>query len=113
VTAQLTERARAASGTAMAVLGAAFVVRGIGDVLEPTGSWLSWFSPIAWAQQTRLYVDLRWWPLALSAALTAGLLVVAVLLTQRRDLGAGLRPARPGPATAGTSLLSASGLARR
>ncbi|MEX5298027.1 polyketide antibiotic transporter [Kocuria sp. CPCC 205292] len=113
VTAQLTEHARAASGAAMAVLGAAFLVRGIGDVIEPTGSWLSWFSPVAWAQQTRLYVDLRWWPLALSAALTGVLLGAAVLLAQRRDLGAGLRRGRPGPATAAASLLSATGLARR
>ena len=113
VAAQLTEHSRSASGMAMAVLGVAFLLRGIGDVIEPTGSWLSWFSPIAWAQQTRLYVDLRWWPLALSAVLTAALLVTAVVLAQRRDLGAGLRPARPGPATARASLLSAPGVARR
>ncbi len=113
VTAQLTEHSRAASGTAMAVLGAAFLVRGVGDVIEPTGSWLSWLSPIAWAQQTRLYVDLRWWPLALSAALAAVLLASAVVLAQRRDLGAGLRQARPGPAFAGRSLLSTTGVARR
>ncbi|MFI7482501.1 ABC transporter permease [Kocuria sp. M1R5S2] len=113
VTAQLSEHARAASGMALAVLGAAFLVRGIGDVVEPTGSWLSWFSPIAWAQQTRLYVDLRWWPLAPTAALTAALLTTAVLLGRRRDLGAGLWPGRPGPATARGSLRSAAGLARR
>ena len=113
VTAQLTEHARAASGTALAVLGAAFLVRGTGDVLEPTGSWLSWFSPLAWAQQTRMYVDLRWWPLALSAALTLVLLAAAVVLAQHRDLGAGLRAARPGPAAARGSLLSVAGLAHR
>ena len=32
-------------------------------------------SPIAWAQQTRAFVDLRWWPLGLSL-LAVGLLVV-------------------------------------
>jgi ABC-2 type transport system permease protein len=113
VTAQLTEHARTASGTAMAVLGAAFLVRGVGDVIEPRGSWLSWFSPLAWAQQTRLYVDLRWWPLLLSAVLAVLLLAGAVGLAQRRDLGAGLRQARPGPAAAPPSLLSVTGLARR
>ena len=113
VTAQLSEHARAASGVALIVLGAAFLIRGTGDILRPTGSWLSWFSPIAWAQQTRLYVDLRWWPLLASLVLIGVLLEVAVRLARRRDLGAGLRAAKPGPAQAAPSLLSASGVARR
>ncbi|GAA4426448.1 exporter of polyketide antibiotics [Georgenia halophila] len=113
VTAQLTEHARAASGAALGVLAVAFLVRGIGDVMETGGSWLSWFSPLAWGQQTRLYVDLRWWPLALTAVATAALLVVAVALSQRRDLGAGLRPPSPGPATAKPALRTPAGLARR
>lgn len=112
VTAQVTEHTRAASGLAMAVLGAAFLARGVGDIIEPTGSWLSWLSPIAWAQQTRLYVDLRWWPLLLSVVLVVLLLVVAVALSRRRDLGAGLRPARPGPAVADPGLRSVTGMAR-
>ena len=111
VAAQLTEHARGAVGLAMAVLAAAFLVRGIGDVINNQGSWLSWFSPFAWAQQTRLYVDLRWWPLAVSVLVTGGLLLLAVLLAGRRDLGAGLRTPKPGPAKASRSLLSPAGLA--
>ena len=113
VTTQVTARARSASGMAVAVLAVTFVVRGIGDVLDPLGSWLSWLSPIAWAQQTRLFVDLRWWPLVLSAALAVVLLLVAVSLAQRRDLGAGLRQERPGSSVAASALLSVPGLARR
>ncbi|WP_251840804.1 ABC transporter permease [Oceanitalea stevensii] len=113
VTAQLTEHARAASGMALGAVAVAFLVRGIGDVIEPQGSWLSWLSPFAWAQQTRLYVDLRWWPLAVSALVTVLLLVLAVSLARQRDLGAGLRPARPGPPAASRSLLAPTGLARR
>lgn len=113
VAAQLNEHARGATGTAMAVLAAAFLIRGIGDVINNQGSWLSWFSPLAWPQQTRLWVDLRWWPLLLSAAATAILLVLAVELARRRDLGAGLRTPRPGPATARPALLSPAGLAGR
>ncbi len=112
VTAQVTEHARSASGMAMAVLGVAFLARGVGDIIEPTGSWLSWLSPIAWAQQTRLYVDLRWWPLLLPVALILLLLLAAVALTRRRDLGAGLRAPRPGPATARPGLTSVPGMAR-
>ncbi len=113
VTSQVTEHARAASGMALAGLGVAFLARGVGDIITPTGSWLSWLSPIAWAQQTRLYVDLRWWPLVLSVLLTLTLLAVAVSLARRRDLGAGLRRPTPGPARAGAGLLSVPGLARR
>ncbi|REF37711.1 ABC transporter permease [Thermasporomyces composti] len=113
VTAQLTEHSRAATGMALATLGTAFLVRAVGDVIDNQGSWLSWFSPLAWAQQTRMYVDLRWWPLALSAMTVVVLLAVAVALSQRRDLGAGLRKGRPGPAEATRTLLSPVGLARR
>ncbi|MGC5614984.1 ABC transporter permease [Georgenia sp. Z1491] len=113
VVAQTTEHAGGASGLSAAVLAGAFLVRGIGDVIEPTGSWLSWFSPLAWAQQTRLFVDLRWWPLAVSAAAVVVLYVVAVSLARRRDLGAGLRRPSPGPANAARSLLSPAGLAER
>ena len=44
---------------------------GIGDVIDNSGSTLSWFSPIAWAQQMRAFVALRWWPLALLALVLA------------------------------------------
>jgi ABC-2 type transport system permease protein len=67
VAAQLTEHARSATGVAMAALAVAYLVRGVGDVIHHTGSWLSWCSPFAWAQQTRVFVDLRWWPLAVTA----------------------------------------------
>lgn len=113
VAAQLTEHARGASGMALGAIAVAFLVRGLGDVIDNQGSWLSWLSPIAWAQQTRLYVDLRWWPLLLSAATTLALLALAVTLARRRDLGAGLRAPRPGRPEAPLSLLSPAGLARR
>lgn len=113
VTAQLTEHARTASSMALGALAVAFLVRGLGDVIHNQGSWLSWFSPLAWAQQTRLYVELRWWPLAVSAAAALVLLAMTVRLAQRRDLGAGLRAPEPGPAEASPRLLSPAGLAHR
>jgi ABC-2 type transport system permease protein len=113
VTAQLTGYARAASGTALAVLAAAAVARGTGDVLREGGSALSWLSPIAWAQQTRAFVDLRWWPLALSGVLVAILMRTAYALVDRRDVGAGLLPPRPGPADASARLSGVVALAGR
>lgn len=99
VLAQLTERARAATGGALALLALAVGVRGVGDLLRTHGSTLSWFSPLAWAQQTRAFVDLRGWPLLLSLALVVVLAAGALRLAGRRDLGAGLLAARPGPAS--------------
>ena len=71
VTAQLTEHARSASSLAMAVVGAAFLLRAIGDASQRGGNFVSWLSPLAWTQQMRPFVDLRWWPLLLPVAVTA------------------------------------------
>ncbi|WP_051442168.1 ABC transporter permease [Arthrobacter sp. H14] len=113
VTAQLSEHARTASGMAGAVLGLAYVLRGVGDAQELGGSALSWLSPIGWAQQTRAFVDLRWWPLLLCVSLTVVLLVGAYLLAAGRDVGAGLVPARLGRANATAALVHPAGLTLR
>jgi ABC-2 type transport system permease protein len=113
VTAQLFVQARAASGSALAVLGAAVLVRGVGDVLHHSGSPLSWLSPIAWAQQTRAFVDLRWEPLGLSVALAAVLTALALRLSARRDVGAGLLTPRRGADAASGWLAGPAGLLAR
>lgn len=98
--AQLTQTARGATGISFALLAIAVVVRGVGDVLEPGGSALSWLSPIAWSQQTRVYADDRWWPLGLSVLTAAVCLAFAILLQRGRDLGSGLLPVRSGRTSA-------------
>jgi ABC-2 type transport system permease protein len=94
--AQLTEYSRAATGIAGAVLGTSWVVRAAGDMVEDYGSPLSWLSPLAWSNQTRSFVDGRWWPLLLSVGLAVTATAAAFALSARRDLGAGLVAARPG-----------------
>ncbi|HEX6255600.1 MAG TPA: hypothetical protein VFZ70_07275 [Euzebyales bacterium] len=113
VTVQITEYSRAASGLAGAVVGVAYLIRAAGDSLTEHGSLLSWFSPLAWSQQTRPFVDGRWWPLLLSLGLVAATTAGAFALADRRDLGAGLRSARRGPAGAAAWLRSPSTLALR
>jgi ABC-2 type transport system permease protein len=100
VTAQLTEHARAANGMAFAVLGVAFLLRAVGDS-SASLSWLSWLSPIGWAERFRPFAGERWAVLLLPVA------ALAVLL------GAGVLPARLGPATAPGWLRSPLGLAWR
>lgn len=113
VAVQLTEHTRSAVGLASAAVGAAVVIRGVGDILEQHGSWLSWFSPIAWAQQTRVFYDDRWWPLLLGAAAALLQLMLGYRLQGRRDLGAGILPARLGSSRAAGWLGSPLGLAFR
>ncbi len=92
VTAQLWRQARTATGAAMAALAAAALVRGIGDVIDNSGSALSWFSPIAWAQQMRAFVDLRWWPFVLLVVLAIALMALAAALESRREYDDGTIP---------------------
>jgi ABC-2 type transport system permease protein len=100
LTVQVTEYSRAAAGLAGAALGASYVIRAAGDMLEQGGSALSWLSPMAWSQQTRAYVDGRWWPLAISVAFGIAAAAVGYVLSTRRDVGLGLVAARGGAANA-------------
>lgn len=113
VTAQVSESARGASGLAGTAFALAYLLRAAGDMAEVGGGALSWLSPIGWAQQTRVYVDDRWWPLLLAVALAVGLGAVAFWLSAHRDVGASLMQTRPGPAHAGRSLSSPLALAWR
>ena len=90
VTAQLWRQARTATGGAMGILALAVLIRGVGDVIDNSGSVLSWFSPIAWAQQMRSFVDLRWWPLLMLIGLAAALVVTAAALESRREYDDGI-----------------------
>jgi ABC-2 type transport system permease protein len=110
VTAQITEYGRAASGMAGALIGVAYLLRAIGDAGDNA---LSWLSPIGWAQAAAPYVDNDWWPLGLGLAVTLGLGAVAVVLGNRRDVGAGLRAERTGAATGSAMLGTPGGFAWR
>jgi ABC-2 type transport system permease protein len=116
VAAQLTGSAGSARAIAVVALGAAYVLRVVGDISAIGNgalSWLSWLSPIGWVQGIRPYASEQWWPVALAVGCTAVLALVAVGLSAHRDVGAGLLPPRPGPASAAPGLRSALALAWR
>ena len=121
VGAQLASSSRGANGLGAAVVGGAFGLRALGDAagevaasgVEVISAWPSWLSPIGWGQQLRPFADERWWILLLFAATALCATAVAYVLAGRRDVGAGIVPPRPGPATASWTLRSPLGLAFR
>ena len=115
VGAQLAMTARGARGIAIAVLGASFVLRAVGDSGPAGLSWLSWGSPLGWVELTRAFGSggERWWVLVLPLAASAVLVAAAFALAAWRDHSAGLLPVRPGRPAASGLLRGPAGLAWR
>jgi ABC-2 type transport system permease protein len=76
-------------------------------------SALAWVSPFAWAENVRPFADDALGPLVLALTAVVVLVAAAALLQATRDVGAGLLAARPGRATARSTLSSPLGLAWR
>lgn len=112
VAVQLAEYSRTANGIGTAVIGVAFMLRGAGDSTSDA-RWLSWISPIGWAQQARPFAGERWWTLLVLLAAAVVLGAVGYALLPRRDVGTGLLPPRPGRPEAKPSLRSPFALAWR
>ena len=93
---------------AAGAVGALFVLRAVGDTTS--ASWLSWLSPLGWSTQLRAWSHPRGWLLLLDLAVAAALLLLAVALRRRRDLGSGLVPERPGPSSGSPRLADALSL---
>ena len=110
VAAQLVEAAGAARAIALAVMAALFAVAAVGEV---SASGLVWASPFGWARRVQAFAGDRWWVLVPFAVLILVLVAAAFVLSARRDVGAGLVPARPGPACAPAWLHSPVALAWR
>ena len=108
---QLSASARTCAAAAAGAIGVLFVLRAAGDASGAT--WLSWLSPFGWNTQVRAWSGTRWWVLVLYPLLAALLVAAAALLRARRDVGAGLVVARPGPATGSPRLADAVSLSVR
>jgi ABC-2 type transport system permease protein len=121
VACQLVSTTRAASGLSAAALALAFLASGLGNMagtvdeagLSTASAWPAWLSPMGWGQQVRPFGDAVVWPLGLGVAALAGLLGLALLLAERRDIGRGMWSERRGPAHAPRSLPSPAGLTWR
>jgi ABC-2 type transport system permease protein len=108
VAAQLSASARTSGSAAAGAVVVLYLLRAAGDTT--TASWLSWLSPLGWSTQLRAWSGPRGWVLLLDLAFAGGLVAGATVLRRRRDLGSGLVPERPGPATGAPRLSGALGL---
>ena len=106
--AQLVLHARGVYALSLLVLVVAYVLRGVGDV---TRTWLTWLSPLGWAERAAPFGAARWWTLLVPLLLAALLSAVAVVLAARRDLGSSLSRGSHGPAHAASYLHTETGLA--
>jgi ABC-2 type transport system permease protein len=110
VAAQVASTSRATIGLGVGALGLAYLVRSVGDM---GSSWISWLSPVGWVHRVRPFAGERWWVLALSVAVVVVCAGLSVVLSDRRNLGAGLLPQRLGPTQAGPATSRPLGLIAR
>ena len=103
---QLASTTRGAAGLGFGFLGAVFALRAVADSADP-GTFvhaLGWLSPLGWTGHVEAYGANHTWVLLLGVlALVVGV-AVALAVLDRRDLGAGVIPARSGPRRAGRLL---------
>jgi ABC-2 type transport system permease protein len=114
VAAQVAGTARSARGLAIGVLGVGFLLRAVGDSAGVGGPrWLSWLSPMGWAELIRAFGSIRWWVLALPLMLAVAAVALGAMLAVRRDYDAGMLPQRRGRPAAVPSLGTPLALAWR
>ncbi len=106
--AQLTLHARGVYSWSLMVLAASYVVRGVGDA---TTTWVTWLSPLGWAEKAAPFGEQRWWVLAVPIAVGLSLAASALWLAARRDLGSALIRSGAGPERAEARLRTPIGLA--
>ncbi|WP_127792157.1 ABC transporter permease [Agromyces sp. LHK192] len=117
--AQLFRTSRAANAASVAFVLGAYLVRGIGDATgtysddgqHVTPSWVSWLSPIGWAQRTEAFDANDLTPLLLSLGFAAVLVGLVFAFQSARDQGASIFAGGRGRATAGALLSGGTGLA--
>lgn len=112
LTSQLAPTRRKAAGYAGAALGVAFALRMVGD--SGLGlSWLDWLSPLGWTERLTPLTGSDPFPLLLIVALVVACGFTAVILAERRDLGASVVADRDRTKSHTALLHSCAGLAVR
>jgi ABC-2 type transport system permease protein len=93
VVSQLASTRRIALELGGAVVALSLLLRVIADTATGAG-WLSWATPLGWAEELRPFTGPRPLVLVLPVAASAGLLFIAARIAARRDVGIGVLPVR-------------------
>lgn len=96
---QVVTASRTALTISAVVLITAYVVRGIGDAVD-SASWLTWLSPLGWAERVDPFGNRTALPALACSALFAVGVGLAARIAAGRDLGSGLVHPSPGASTA-------------
>ncbi|MFC6465336.1 ABC transporter permease [Marinilactibacillus sp. GCM10026970] len=91
--AQLSSNSRSATMTSFSLLGAAYVIRIIGDTGQ---EYLTVLSPLGLLYKSEPFVSNRWWPVGIVLLVSFVVLALAFYFQTKRDLGAGLLPDKTG-----------------
>ncbi len=108
--AQLVGHPRGVYATGLAAIVAAYLLRGVGDVMSNPVTWLS---PLGWQEETRAFGDARWWPLLIPVLASLALAGGATAESGRRDLGSAWIRRGASSATASPFLCTPLGVALR
>ncbi|MGN7131719.1 hypothetical protein ACTHQY_00450 [Rhodococcoides corynebacterioides] len=96
---QVVTASRTALTTSAVVLVTAYVVRGVGDSVDGA-SWLTWLSPLGWAERVDPFGNRTALPALACSVLFAVGVGLAARIAATRDLGSGLIHPRPGAPSA-------------
>ena len=108
VLAQALGHSRSVWGAGLAIMLAAYIVRGAGAIDH---TWVVWLSPHGWYDEVAAFGQTQVTPFVVSAVVTVALLGLALVLSARRDVGASLITPSTGPGRATPALLHPFGLA--
>lgn len=112
IAAQIFDSSRAVLGASLALVLTSLGIRALGATDKPSHR-AEWFAPHGWTDRVQAFGTPNALPLALSCAVTFGLLVIGVVLRSRRDVGQALFTTLPGNPRATAWLSSPLGLALR
>jgi ABC-2 type transport system permease protein len=111
---QLASTTRGAGGLAFGFLGVAYIVRAAADSSDSdVVKALGWLSPLGWAGRVEPFGEDRLWVLLLGVGVLLIGTAAALVVLDRRDLGAGVLPTRTGRPRARASLTGPLGLVGR
>src|SRR5699024_1642223 len=107
VIAQIMPTSSAATGTTLGIIGVLYILRASTDASNVD---LSLLNPMGWTYLTYPFTENNWSPLIYAFIFSLLMVIMAFVLENARDMGAGYLPQREGRGRANKTLLSIPGL---